>query len=681
MSTNEPLWRRELAPIGLLLVLVGAYFAVLELARPHYFLWDDNASFYLPCYAYNAWALTGEGALPHVNYHQYLGHTYLASGQTAVLYPPVYLALAVAQWIWGDLRSTIDVLAVLHLALAAVGMYALLRRLALSRTVSLLTALLWMSFPFLVQVSSNWIFASYAAALLPWSLLLLDRLLAAPSAGRVLALAVVKALFFYQGYVQYAVLATLFECCYLAVRWALDRSSRAGWRRALRHYLLALAAGGVLAAPLLLPMLHAKQLSAYRTGSLSFAEFLSNALSLRTFLLAQAFRMEPRAIHLATGALFYVGIPHLAAVVALVLSRGRRRGGGRFLFCAVVAAAAFALSTRAYGMMYFVPLLSSFRWPFKSFLIFLFFLAIAAAGAYESAWRDRRRWVRGLGLALLLSGIVANVTIVMVPSFDIPFGPNRIDKDVKEIRREIAGFFPLEKGRVVSLWLSPLEPRIYRLLVFNYATLAGAYHLGGYDPLIARENLELAVNLEYSNIFRYELTQESLDYLSSWSVRFLMVPEREEFHRVFARFPQLRRVYRGHGIEVYENAAALPFAYFPGPEITPVPVDWEVNGLRIPTAGRGGLLRIGVAPLSWYVWSVDGREMGPVSYDEGRHLLLEVPPGAREVRVRYVDVPFLLGVGVLLAFILAVGSTWALRRMSRRRASNPGCQRARSTGG
>ncbi|MCP4654641.1 MAG: hypothetical protein GY856_04385 [bacterium] len=667
MQTQADPWRRELAPICGLLVLVGVYFAVLEITKPNYFLWDDNASFYLPCYAYNGWALFDEGALAHVNYHQYLGHTYLGSGQTGVLYPPVYLALGVSQWIWGDLRATIDLLAVLHLALAAVGMYALLRRLALSRTVSLLTAFLWMSFPFLVQVAANWIFVSYAAALLPWSLLLLDRLLAAPSAGRMLALAAVKALFFYQGYVQYAVLATLFEGCYIAVRWGLDRSSRAGWRRAVGHYLLALAAGGVLAAPLLLPMLHAKQLSAYRTGSLSFAEFLSNALSLRTFLLAQGFRMEPRAIHLATGSLFFVGIPNLVAVGALVVSRRRRRrGAGRFLFCAVVAASALVLSTRAYGMMYFVPLLSSFRWPFKSFLIFLFFLAIAAAGAYESAWLDRRRWVRRLGLVLLLSGIVANVTIVMVPAFDIPFGPNRIDKDVKEIRREIAGFFPLEQGRVVSLWLSPLEPRIYRLLVFNYATLAGAYHLGGYDPLIARENLELAVNLEYSNIFRYELTQEALDYLSSWSVRFLMVPEREEFHRIFAGFPQLRRSYRGHGIEVYENAAALPFAYFQGSEITPVPVDWEINGLRIPTAGRSGLLRIGVAPLRWYVWSVDGREMGQVSYDEQRHVLIEVPPGAREVRVRYVDVPFLLGVGVFLAFVLAAASTWGLRRFRRR---------------
>jgi len=668
LPTKDPRWRRELAPICLLLVLVGAYFAVLELAKPHYFLWDDNASFYLPCYAYNARALWGEGALPHINYHQYLGHTYLASGQTGVLYPPVYLALGISQWIWDDLRSTIDVLAVLHLALAAVGMYALLRRLRLSRTMSLLTAFLWMSFPFLVQVARNWIFVSYAAAHLPWSLLLLDRLLAAPRAGRVLALAVVKALFFYQGYVQYAVLATLFEGFYIAVRWALDRASRAGWRRAVTGYLLALAAAGALAAPLVFPMLHAKQLSAYRTGSLSFAEFLSNALSLRSFLLAQVFRMEPRAIHLATGSLYYVGIPNLVAVGALLVSRWRRRrreipAASCAVVAAVVAAAAFVLSTRAYGMVYFVPLLSSFRWPFKSFLFFLFFLAIAAASAYESAWGDRRRWVRALGVALLLSGIVANVTIVMAPRFDIPFGPNRIDRDVEDIRREIAGFFPLDEGRVVSLWLSPRHPRLYRLLVFNYATLVGAYHLGGYDPLIARENLELAVHLEYSNIFRYELTPQALDYLSSWSVRFLMVPERDEFHAFFARFPQLRRCFRGHGIEVYENAAALPFAYFQDSGVKPLPIEWEINALRISTAGRGGLLRIGVAPLSWYVWSVDGREMGPVNYDEDRHILLEVPTGAREVRVRYVDVPFLLGAGVFLTFVLAVGSTWGLRHL------------------
>ncbi len=650
-------WHRDLAAVSLLLALAGVYFTVLELREPYYFLCDDNASFYLPSYAYNEESVFGRGEIPHLNYHQYLGHTYLASGQTSVLYPPLYLGLALTRLGWGDPLPIIDVLVILHFALAALGMYLLLRRLEIGRAVSVAVSFLWMSFPFLVVVARSWIFVSYTAAYLPWGLLLLERLLERPEAPRVLALAAVKALFIYQGYVQYVILATLFEGVYLGLRWAAAREARDDWRRQAFAYGLALAATGALAAPLLLPMLHAKQVSAYRTAALSFDELVSNALSLGTLVKAQFFGMDRRAVHQSTGAIFYVGLPNLLALGALAAARRR----WRFAVPAAVALLALVFSTRAYGLMHHVPLFSSFRWPFKSFLICLFFSSVALAGAYESLLSRRGAW-RPIGVLLLAAAIGANVAIVLTEPHDTPFGPNRVEQDVASLRAAAAQRFPLDEGRVVSMWMSPLEPEIHRLLIFNYATLVGAFHLGGYDPLIARENLELAVNLEYSNIFRYELTRESLDYLSSWSVRFLVIPAKPELRRFFAGFPQLRLAYRGDGLEVWENAAALPFAYFPEPPVAPVEVTWGTSGVRLATGGRGGWLRVGIAPLAWYEWTADGREMGPVDYDEARHVVLEVPEGTREVTIRYADVPFKLGTFVFLVFALSVAATWVLRR-------------------
>lgn len=655
--------RGEAAAVAVLVLAAGLYFAVLELREPYYFLWDDNASFFLPCYAYDHDSLMVRGELPHLNYHQYLGHSHLASGQTAVLYPPLYLGLAVTRVGWGDLRPVVDVLAVLHLVAAALGMYLLLRRLAIRRAASVLASLLWMSFPFLVVVSRSWIFVGYAAAYLPWSLWALERLFARPCAPRVLALAVVKALFFYQGYVQYFVLATLFEGLWLGLRWLFAAAARQPWRRRAAAYAAALAATAALAAPLLLPMLHAKQVSAYRTGSLAFAEFISNSLDLGTFAAAQIFRMEPRAVHLSTGAVFYIGLPVLALLGAFVTSRRRV-----FVTALGVAAAAFVLSTRAFGVMYHVPVLSSFRWPFKSFLVVLCFLSIAVAGAADAWLGSRRKAVRRIGALLLVTGIAGNVAIVFSRSLDAPFGPNRVDREVAELRREAARRFPLARGRVVSLWLSPLEPEIHRYLIFDYATLVGAYHLGGYDPLIAKENLELALRLEYSNIFRYRLTRQMLDYLSAWSVRFFIVPESrmfpgiDELRPALERFPELRRVYRGDGLEVWENDAASPFAYFAGDPIAPAEVEWGTSSVRVATAGRGGSLRVNVAPLDWYEWTADGRDMGAVGYDEERHLVVEVPAGTEEVIVRYVNVPFRLGLFVFLAFAVSAAATWLVRR-------------------
>ncbi len=658
-SRPSPSLRHEWVAAGVLLLVAAGYFAALETVQPYYFLWDDNSSYFLPFYVHNYESLVGFGELPHVNYHQYLGHSYLASGQPAVLYPPLYAGLALARLFTGDLRAVVDVLVVLHLLASALGMFVLLRRLRISPLVAVGTALLWMSFPFVVQVARNWLWVAYVAAYLPWNLWLLDRLCERPGASRILALAAVKALLVYQGYVQYAVLLVLFEGLLLLLRWVFDRREEASWWRQALSYAAAQAASVALAAPLLVPMFHAKAVSAYRTGALSFSEFISLSLPWKAFFAAQVFQMEPRVIHEASGVLFYVGLPSLAALAALALRHDRRR----FLIAAAVALVALVLSTRAYGMMYHLPLLSSFRWPFKSFLFCLLFLTVALAGAFDALWRHRRPVVRLLGAGLLLAGLVTHAVFALSPAWSGVFGPNRVDRSVAEMRREAAERLPLSAGRIVSLWMNPSQPRIHRLLIFNYATLVRGFHLGGYEPMISKEHLELAVNLEYSNIFRYELTEEALAYLSSWSVRFLVAPDEERFGPTFARFPQLRRISQDDGIVVYENTLAEPFAYLiqPGGPVVPVEVEWRPSSVRLRTAGRGGLLRLAVAPLPWYVYSLDGEDAGAVAYDDERHVVLEVPPGVEVVEVRYVDVPFLVGVGVAAAFLLAVGATWARR--------------------
>lgn len=640
------------------MLLAAVFLAGLEVSQPYYFLWDDNASYFLPFYVYNYDSLVGFGELPQVNYHQYLGHSYLANGQPAVLYPPLYAGLALARLLTGDLRAVVDVLAVLHLLASALGMFVYLRHLRIAPPVAVGAALLWLSFPFVTQVPRSWVMVGYVIAYLPWNLWLLDRLRERPTAPRILALGALKALLLLQGYVQYCVLLALYEGLYLLLRWLFHRGETPWWREGLA-YAAAQAASAALAAPQLLPMLHAKSISAYRSGALSFAEFISLALPWKAWLDAQIFQMDPRVIHEATGVLFYIGLPSLAALAALAWRSDRRP----FLIAGGVALIALTLSTRAAGVLYHLPLFSSFRWPFKNFLFCLLFLTVALAGAFDVLWR-RRPALRFLGAALLVAGIGTQAFFALSPSWSSVFGPNRIAQSVAEWRREAARRLPLAEGRIVSLWMNPSLPRIDRLLVFNYATLAGGYHLGGYEPMISQEHLELAVGLEYSNIFRYELTEESLAYLSSWSVRYLIAPDEEQYGPIFARFPQLRLISRADGIVVYENTRAEPFAYLLRTEAPPVPleVEWRPGGVRVATGGRGGLLRLSVAPLPWYVYSLDGEDAGSVSYDEKRHVLVEVPPGTGVVEVRYVNVPFLAGSGVAGAFLVAVMATWALRR-------------------
>ena len=94
---------------------------VIETVRPCFFLHDDNATWFTGAYAHDFRVLTETGRVAEVNYYQYGGEPFLEQGQTAVLYPPVYLGAALARWVSGDLRWTIEWIAAEHLSIACLA--------------------------------------------------------------------------------------------------------------------------------------------------------------------------------------------------------------------------------------------------------------------------------------------------------------------------------------------------------------------------------------------------------------------------------------------------------------------------------------------------------------------------------------------------------------------------------
>lgn len=675
-GTRDPRYDGKPVPAVAWMVVVlamAAFLGGLQLHDSHYFLWDDNAAYFLPVYVYDAETLAGTGELAHWNPHQYLGKAHLASGQSGVLYPPVYLAHALAVGITGDPRATIDVLASLHLLAAAFGMLWLLRRgFGLPASLAVLAALAWGTAPFAWIVGRSWIFVPYAAAWLPWSMLAFLSLLRRPGARRSIVFAVVHAFFFLQGYVQYLVLAAVYQGVYLTARTALAEAGSArerlvGWLRDTFRLAVGWLFAAAFAAPLLGPMLHAKEVSAARAEPLSLEEFLSNALDLGLLLRAQVFDMASHAVHRSTGAIYYLGLPLLLAagwVLLAAVRRDRTADRRRGLSALLAAAVAVVLSTEAVSVLHAVPLLGSFRWPFKSFLFVGFFLVLAAGVGLGDAWRRGGR-PRILAVTCLVLTLAGNLGVLLTDSWDRPFGPNRLERSVGSFRAETAERISTQKGRVVSMWMSHGQEGIERFLTHDYATLAGAYHLGGYDPLVAERNFRLAKGLEYSNIWRYELSTSSLAYLSSWSVRYVLVPDRPHVPELMARFPALRPIHSEDDLRVYENARALPFAYFlesvPGDDDLAAPeIRFGPRGVGVRTAGRGGHLRLQVAPLPWMEWWADGEAMGPIEVDGELHPVLRVPEGTQSVEVRYVDRPFRIGVGVA-ALALLLAAWWMLR--------------------
>ena len=119
-----PAWRRAVrSPLVFSIAGLWLVLFVVESVRPGFFLHDDNAAWFSGAYVHNFRVLTETGRLAEVNYYQHGGEPFLEQGQTAVLYPPVYVAVVLAKWVSGDLRWTIEWVAAEHLTLGLLGFY------------------------------------------------------------------------------------------------------------------------------------------------------------------------------------------------------------------------------------------------------------------------------------------------------------------------------------------------------------------------------------------------------------------------------------------------------------------------------------------------------------------------------------------------------------------------------
>lgn len=657
-GAGEPAFAALLAFCALLALLL------LQLLEPFFFLRDDNATHFLAAYTYAYDALVGAGELPLVNQHQFLGHTFLASGQTGVLHAGLYPATALWRAAGGDARGIVDLLATLHLALGGAGMLLLLRSLGVRRSLAFPLALGWALFPFGVLVARSWVFVTYVMAYLPWNTWLLLRFLERPTARRGALLALVKTLFLLTGYVQYMVIASFFELAFLALRFFLER--RGGrWRREAAAIAAIFGLTALLSAPLLVPLWNAKQASAERAGRISTETALSFALGPADFARAQLlYPREGALFRFGSGAAFYLGLPVLLALG--VAARRRRELGSTQLAALGAGLFALAMSTLLYFLLYLTPLFASLRWPFKNFPVAGFFLLLAAAGGAGLFAAGGPRKAR-LAAALLWLNVALQLTLFLVPAWRQPFGPHRFDRPVEQLRESPLMRAIGEDGRAIAL-IAPQDPPMAPApirLGFLYATLAGKYHLAGYDPLLAQLNHELAppTSANTELLFSPAAWPSIRSSLEARSGRYLLVAADSALRPALAADPAVRLLAESEGTLVFELKSALPIV-LRLEDGAPLPFRWKVGGLELdlPADFPGGHLLMNLAALPGYALRLDGEELGPPQVAEKR-LVAAVPPGAHHLELRYADAGFAAGRALALGGLLLL---WLALRAERR---------------
>ncbi len=624
--------RRVLSSPGMLLALLmsGALLlAGLQFYEPFYFTHDDNAVGYLSQQVYNYRSLVQQGEFPFCNFHQYLGNAYYHIGSTGIFYWPAYVAAFLADKIFDNILTTIEVNVSLHLLGALMAMYAYLRITKIPPRASIYGALFYLTCPFWLCGSKDWAVTAYSAFYIPALLACLEAWLRRGGVRYLLVSSVLKIGFIYQGNVQFLFIYQAGEMLYLACRLAQEK--RQGVLHQIGSYLASNFITVVAAAPLMVPMFFAMQETAHRSEGLSIVEAISLAVEPQIWIGTLFFHFKGEEIFKSDTALFYLGglivFPLLLTQLCVNAGGGNRRWIAPFCLFVV----ALFLSTRLNVILHWIPPFDRMRWPFKWYMLCSF--GYTAAATIVLQLLHRRQLLSTLAFhGFFLLAIGSNLLVVFSPRSQVAFATYHLTPAVKmnpEPR--------LLDGRSVAYpvkWFDTEEAMI-EARTFNFPSLFGDYGFAGYDPLVTNKVNDAVLGLNHHAAFNAFLAPRYLDRLSRWSVRYFLTidePKRKEELRA-AGFHYL--ITTKTGLVIFENPMARPFAWFDGAEQS-VPVHFDVNSAKMETGGQAGHLTISLIRLPGWQYAFDGgspRDL--VSENADGQMQVEVPPNVQTVTVSY----------------------------------------------
>lgn len=370
------------------------------------------------------------GELPLWNPHVLLGIPFIEGMQCGALYPPQLLFLLMAP------ERAMNILLGLHIALAGLGMYALVFRLSRSRAGALLSGVSYM----LCGMITTRILAGHFAliiqiALFPWMFLFAalatekNCLRRACMAGMLWGCALLA------GHPQMPYYMALFTMAYFLL--CAGKPGPRGERMipTLRGLAFALAfgfAGIVVAAPQVLPSLKFHAFAARADAYFGFAVSGSMPLTAWLTMLLPTLFGDELGIKRYTfwsywESNYYIGLAPLIFALAVGVGRNKRRIEKFFIASVIVAV---LLSAGRY-MFFFrfiydhVPLISDFRVPARA-LIIVAFCGPVMAGLWFTPLRQRalasgkRRWTPFFlaGAAALFFCALLYITGAGAPAWD-----------------------------------------------------------------------------------------------------------------------------------------------------------------------------------------------------------------------------------------------------------------------
>lgn len=666
---------------------ISVVLGLAEWAYPYYFLQDDNRNYFLAYFIHNYDSLAA-GELAFYNFHQFMGIPSLAQGQSAVLYPLSYLSVFISRLIFDHPFAAIDVLVIIHILIGAAGCYFLARELEFPSGAAAFTGISWSLNSYVIFVSNSWVPVSGLAAYWPWMVAFGFRQLKQPRPQWTGLAIMVRLLLFYQGHIQFFIYAVIFEFLTLViwVRLNLKQNLLVMFKSYIPSYISVL----LLSMPLLLPMWNLMQISYGRSSPLPFGNFADLYLDFSVLLRNLVFPFQDyqqilHPVHLKPTinlanlghagylTLLLVAIGTGYALASLFRTKRIHSSQLGLMFSVLLLISACWTSSLTFNyLIYQLPILNRFRWPFKVMIFFDFYLVFLAAVVFrnilqqpclEQALRTKipqpkyRAWISSVVvLAVLISQLINYAVIYAIKPFQ-HFG--YMQNDLIPLNEPLSDI--LSNGRILSLgfdeyFFSLPEGQgvtVLPTLGFNAATLTGLDYFAGYDLMVPDQTAISTLHLNHSAIL--ERSQEiPVDYLRACGVNWYLVPSVKADH--------YHTILRPYGIEpIFQDSLRTLFLdHYAQPIISKSDgsaiTDHQLTANSISLVSRSlreETIRIIYQFDPYLHATVDGKSyemerIEPVGFS------ITLPPGEHHIRVAYINPWFRLGLGIALAFLMIV---------------------------
>jgi hypothetical protein len=677
MSTNQRIPAQLAAyrfPV-LLALLTFLMVVAMEVGHPYFFFQDDNRALFLPFLMHNLRSLAG-GELPLFNFHQSLGTP--TSIQYASFYPVNYLALSLSKALFGNYFATMEIIAIIHLTIAALGFFYLMRSFRLAEVSCFFGAIAWTFCGFVITVGNSWVQVLGYAAYLPWILLFSIRQIYGVNPKGFFSLAALRIAALLVGNPQFFVYSATFDFLTVvtlyvtARRGAVDSATQEGHPQQpltptrfgvcyFGNYLVVIMA----TLPLLLQAMHQTSISVGRKSALSWYEYADLSYQMSHWLngIFTPFRDMARNSWVEQHFISHVGYLTvfflLLAVVRMRTSRNKRLIA---LFAVIsIIALCWSADTIITKLFYYLPVYNRLRYPFKLDFFTSFYLVIVATFGFDSFWDSiKKAGYRAAvsATAILLTLHVGNFIVLyaVLPQhmFSRHLDKVPFDEPLKKV---------LADGRIVTGWLDPVFANDKVLpgfsvptIGYDYATLWGVNYVGGYDTLMPEKNFKASLerinrgdfNVAPGHTLNFK-EEVPLEHFRKWGVKWYLF----EKSIPLTNLADLTVAYRDKDRNVLYDAQANSMVYWTDDgKGANIRSRFTTNSIEIETdRASGGTLIINVLHNPFFVAYVDGAKSAITETGDAQ-MALDITPGRHDILVKYSDRYFNYGLVVSGCFFL-----------------------------